>query len=211
MTFVGNQFRADEQIDKALSDVGASKFYRDVKSAEMLLGRAKEMLSPAGGERRVVWRDVVSRSLTNERWPWLPPKGLEELRKLAEGSGRWKYSEEGYIERGPFPKPRTRVLAGQRDYKEETGTAVLEVLAKDAGPHGRDHYSLEAGVSAVSPTLPGMISDGGVELLKERDTRPARSEMKHDEHKILRGVYPVLQIARHQGTGEAGWEVVSAL
>ena len=85
MTFAGNQFRADEQIEKALSDVGASKFYRDVKSnAEMLLGRAEEMLWPAGGDRRVLWRDVVSRSLTNERWPWLPPKGLEELRKLAE-------------------------------------------------------------------------------------------------------------------------------
>ena len=77
-------------------------------------------------------------------------------------------------------------------------TAVSTIASKSEAP-------------AISPTLPDMITDGGVEFLKERDTRPARSEMKHDEHKILRGVYPVLQIARHQGTGEAGWEVVSAL
>jgi hypothetical protein len=158
MTFAGNQFRAEDQIEKALSDVGASKLYRDVKAnAEMLLGRAEEMLWPAGGDRRVLWRDVASRALTNERWPWLPPKGLEELRKLAEGSGRWKYSEEGYIEKGPFPKPRTRVLAAERNYKEDTGTAVLEILAKDAGPHGRVHYANEPGVTADSPTVPDTI------------------------------------------------------
>ena len=111
MTFAGNQFRAEDQIEKALSDVGTSKLYRTVAdNAEMLIARAEEMLWPAGGERRVLWRDVVSRALTNERWPWLPPKGLDELRKIAEGSGRWKYFEEGYIEKGPFPKPRTRVL-----------------------------------------------------------------------------------------------------
>jgi hypothetical protein len=158
MTFTGNQFRAEDQIEKALSDVGASKLYRDVKAnAEMLLGRAEEMLWPAGGDRRVLWRDVVSRALTNERWPWLPPKGLDELRKIAEGTGRWKYSEEGYVEKGPFPKPRTRVLLGERNYKEDSGTAVLEILAKDAGPHGRVHVATEPGVSADSPAVPDTI------------------------------------------------------
>ncbi len=43
MTFAANQFRADEQIEKALSDVGASKFYRDVKNKPRcsLAGRRK--------------------------------------------------------------------------------------------------------------------------------------------------------------------------
>ena len=68
----------------------------------MLMTRAEEMLWPAT-ERRVPWRDVASRALTNPRWPWLPPKGLEQLRKIAEGQGRWRYSEDGYIEKGPFP------------------------------------------------------------------------------------------------------------
>jgi len=152
MTFAGNQFRADDQIEKALSDVGASKFYRDVAAnAEMLLGRAEEMLWPAGGERRVLWRDVISRALTNERWPWLPPKGLEELRRIAEGSGRWRYSDEGYIEKGPFPKPRTRVLLTERNHKEDTGAATLGILARDAGPHGRVHYAADNRVNADSP------------------------------------------------------------
>ncbi len=154
MAFTGNQFRAEEQIERALSDVGVSKLYRSVDdNSDMLINRAEEMLWPAGGERRVPWRDVVNRSLTNERWPWLPAKGLDTLRKLAEGAGRWKTSEEGYIEKGPFPKARTRVLASERDYKEDKGLAVLEILAKDAGPHGRIHFASEPGVTADSPVV----------------------------------------------------------
>ena len=105
MTFGGNQFRGEEQIEKSLADVGVSKLYRTVEDqAEVLMTRAEDMLWPQGGDRRVPWRDVTSRALTNERWPWLPPKGLEALRRVAEGRGRWRYSEEGYIEKGPFPK-----------------------------------------------------------------------------------------------------------
>lgn len=158
MTFGANQFRAEEQIEKALADVGASKLYLKVEeNAEMLLSRAEEMLWPRGGDRRIPWRDVVSRALTNERWPWLPPKGLETLRRIAEGQERWRYSEDGYIEKGPFPKPRTRVLVSQRDYKEETGKATIEVIARDAGPHGRVHYADQPGVSAASPCVPDTI------------------------------------------------------
>lgn len=158
MTFAANQFRAEEQIEKALADINASKLYKDVKgNSEMLLTRAEEMLWPPGGERRVLWRDVASRSLTNERWPWLPPKGLEELRKVAEGSGRWRYSEEGYIEKGPFPKPKTRVLLTERNYREDTGTTALEILARDTGPHGRVHFSTKEDVSPASFTIDDTI------------------------------------------------------
>jgi Protein of unknown function (DUF499) len=158
MTFGGNQFRADEQIEKALVDVGASKYYSKVEdNAEMLFNRAEEMLWPAGGDRRVPWRDVASRALTNERWPWLPPKGLEELRKLAVGRGRWRYSEEGYIEKGPFPKTRTRAMVSVRDYKEDTGASTLEISARDSGPHGRVHYANHSHVTAASPCVPDSV------------------------------------------------------
>jgi hypothetical protein len=158
MTFGGNQFRADEQIEKALADVGASKYYSKVEdNVEMLLNRAEEMLWPTGGDRRVPWRDVASRALTNERWPWLPPKGLEELRKLAVGRGRWRYSEEGYVEKGPFPKTKARAKVSERDYNEETGMATLEIVARDSGPHGRVHYAKDSAVSAASPCVPDTI------------------------------------------------------
>jgi hypothetical protein len=157
MTFAGNQFQAEDQIERALADVGASKLVSNVEeNAEKLLTRAEEMLWPAT-ERRIPWRDVVSKSMTNPRWLWLPPKGMEQLRKLAEGQGRWRYNEDGYVEKGPFPPARTSVSVLERDYKEEAGKATIEVLALDAGPNRRVHYSNGPDVSAASPVIPDTI------------------------------------------------------
>ena len=98
----------------------------------MLLVRAEDMLWPAGGERRTPWRDV-SRSVTNERWPWLPPRGIDELKSLAIGHGRWRDCEDGYIEKGPFPPPRSAVTVYERGYDDATGEATLEITPRDAG------------------------------------------------------------------------------
>jgi Protein of unknown function (DUF499)/Fn3 associated len=158
MTFTGNQFKGEEQIEKALADVGASKLYRSVEeNAEALMTRAEDMLWPAGGERRIPWRDVVNRAVSNERWPWLPAKGLDTLRSLATGQGRWRYTEDGYIEKGPFPPPRTEVSVSERDYDDKTGQATLEIVARNAGNHGRVHYGTTSAVSASSPVVPDSI------------------------------------------------------
>jgi len=158
MTFTGNAFSGEDQIEKALKEVGASKLYDSVEAnAEALLVRAEDMLWPAGGERRIPWRDVVARTVTNERWPWLPAKGIETLRTIAIGQGRWRYTEDGYIEKGPFPPPRTAVAVTQRDYDDRTGTATLEILPRDAGKNGRVHYSSTPTVSAESPVVPDTI------------------------------------------------------
>ena len=158
MTLPGNSFKGEEQVEKALADVGASKLYRSVEdNAETLITRAEEMLWPAGSERRIPWRDVVSRSVSNERWPWLPPKGIETLRTLAVGQGKWRYTEDGYIEKGPFPPPRTAVLVSERDYNDGTGEATLELIPRDAGKNGRVHYAATSQVSSVSPVVPDTI------------------------------------------------------
>ena len=166
MTYSGNHFRAEDQIEKALADIGVSKLYRNVEDhADMLLDRAEEMLWPAGGDRRVPWRDIASRAITNERWPWLPPKGLDTLRRKAESEGRWRSPDEGYIEKGPFPKAKTRVIYSQRDYKEESGTATLEVHAKDAGPQGRIHFAAVPPVTAASLRLPDSVHETDATVL----------------------------------------------
>jgi hypothetical protein len=70
--------KPEEQIEKALADVGVSNLYRTVddQAADVLINRAEEMLWPAGGDRRAPWRDVASRALTNERWCWPWPLPL---------------------------------------------------------------------------------------------------------------------------------------
>ena len=157
MTFAANQFRAEEQIEKSLADIGASKLYKSLAgNEEMLMMRAEDLLWP-GAERRSPWRDVVTRSVANPRWIWLPPKGIEKLKDVAVGQGRWRWSEDGYIEKGPFPKAKTAVTASERDYDPETGEATIEVVLKNGGTNGRVHYSVSKDVSIGSDVVPDTI------------------------------------------------------
>lgn len=157
MTFAANQFRAEEQIEKALSDIGSSKLYKTLNgNEETLMLRAEDLLWP-GTERRTPWRDVATRAVANPRWVWLPQKGLEKLKDIAVGQGRWRWSEDGYIEKGPFPKAKTSVTASERDYDPDTGEATIEVVIKNGGPNGRVHFSSSNDVSIGSPTIPDTI------------------------------------------------------
>ena len=117
----------------------------------MLITRAEEMLWPAAASGEFPGGMWSNRAVSNERWPWLPPKGLETLRSIAMGQGKWRYTEDGYIEKGPFPPPRTWVSVSQRDYNDATGEATIEIIARDAGNHGRVHYATNNQVSSASP------------------------------------------------------------
>ena len=157
MTFAGNQFLAEEQVEKTLADTGVSKLIRSVDAnAEMLMTRAEDMLWPAS-ERRIPWKDVASRAFSNPRWLWLPPKGLEALRNIAVGQGRWRYTEDGYVEKGPFPKPKTSVSISERDYSDATGTATIEVTARNAGPNGQVHFATDPNVTAANALIPDTV------------------------------------------------------
>ncbi len=183
MTFTGNRFLAEEQIEKTLADLGVSKLVTSVEAeAEMLMTRAEEMLWPAT-ERRAPWRDVLTRALANPRWVWLPAKGLETLKTLAIGQGRWQWSEDGYIEKGPFPPAKTSVSVSERDYDEATGKATIEVTARNAGPHGRVHFAPQPGVSAASPTVPDTIFETADTVLYFRAIDPDGQHDTGHEHR----------------------------
>jgi hypothetical protein len=82
---------------------------------------------------------------------------MDTLRQIAVSQGRWRYTEDGYIEKGPFPPPRTSVAITQREYDDRTGTATLEILPRDAGKNGRVHYDYTPNVDANSPVVPDTI------------------------------------------------------
>jgi len=150
-TFNNNAWEGEAQIERSLSDTGASKLVLDVSGqAESLIQRGEEQLWPQG-QHRVRWSDVSERAKTNPRWLWLPPKGLEQLRRTAEGLGRWLYTDDGYIDKHPA-KAKTSVLFTNH-YDEATGRTELKVSATNAGPKPVIHYSEDPNVSTQSPVL----------------------------------------------------------
>lgn len=133
MQFNENTFNGEEQIEKALSEIGASKLIVDFeKDPTPLIKRAEDMLWPEN-QKRVPFRDIKRRALENPRWVWLGNNGIEQLRKVAEQRGSWRGTDDGYIEKGPFENPKTEVTVTPVQYDEDTGEATLEVAPRHAG------------------------------------------------------------------------------
>ncbi len=145
-------------VEGALSAIGSSKLLMTVDdtNVDSLVQRAEDLLW-VGKERKARWADITEQALCNVRWPWLPPKALEAIKARALGQGTWKDLNDGSLEKGPFPPPKTFVRVSSRGYDEATGRATIEVTAVDAGPKAKIFYSTSSGVETSSKEVPDTV------------------------------------------------------
>lgn len=110
---------------------------------------AEEYLWPSGKEnRRTPWKDVLSRAKCNPGWPWMPGNsGMEILKAEALKQGRWRLGEDGYIEKGPFPKEKTTVNVSLLNTNPDTGESMLSLTPRNAGDSPIVYYSTKPQVS----------------------------------------------------------------
>lgn len=155
----GAGYDGESAVENALTATGSKKLVLDIESNfESLADRAEDMLWPQHS-RTTTWGDVQDRAMSNVRWLWLPRTGLEDLRRLAISRGRWRENGTGGVEKGPFPKEKTSVGVTEAAYDERTGTATLNVIAKNAGSRGRIYWSTVPDVSTASERLDGSRLD----------------------------------------------------
>ncbi|MGI4879268.1 MAG: anti-phage-associated DUF499 domain-containing protein [Janthinobacterium lividum] len=148
-------YDGETAIENALTATGSKKLVTDVEgNFDSLVERAEDMLWPQL-RRETTWADILDRATSNVRWLWLPRAGLDELRRLAISRQRWRENGTGGIEKGPFPKEKTSVGVTEAGYDEATGTATINVLAKNAGRRPRIFWSTTADVSSRSEKLDG--------------------------------------------------------
>lgn len=160
-----NLIDGENAIEDALAGIGASKLQKEITDANVDFLRARaEQLLWIGADRRTRWKDVEDRAISNVRWPWLPPKGLDDLRRRAIASGDWCDNNDGYIEKGPFPPPKTSVKAVTKS-RDDFGKATIELTALNAGPKAQIHYASTPDVSASSPTVPDVVFESDATVL----------------------------------------------
>lgn len=96
---------------------------------------AEDVLWPSGHDnRRTPWKDVVARAKSNPDWPWMPGSGgMDTIKAEALKQGRWRLGEDGYIEKGPFPKDKTTVNVSVIGTQPETGATILSLTPRHAG------------------------------------------------------------------------------
>jgi hypothetical protein len=104
---------------------------------------AEEYLWPSGKDnRRTPWKDVVSRAKSNPAWPWMPGNGgMDTLKAEALKQGRWRLGEDGYIEKGPFPKEKTTINVSLVGSNPDNGEAILSLTPRHAGESPLVYYA----------------------------------------------------------------------
>lgn len=143
----------EPQIEAALGPGRASKLIPEPeKQGETLLGRIEDQLWP-GGVKKVRWHDIEETARSNARFAWLPPKGLDELKRIAFQQARWRETADGFVERGPFEKAHTTVSISRLGYDKASGEARIEVKALDAGPQPIIRWSDRGPAGQSSPEL----------------------------------------------------------
>lgn len=139
---------AETQIEALLASPRANyKLAADLtNNFNEYFAMAEEYLWPSGKDnRRTPWKDVVSRAKSNPVWPWMPGNGgLDTLKSEALKQGRWRLGEDGYIEKGPFPKDKTTLNVSVVSVHPETGETILSLTPRHAGESPLVVYATKA-------------------------------------------------------------------
>ena len=136
---------AEAQIEVLLANPRANyKLAMDLQDDfSQYFAMAEATLWPSGKDnRRTPWKDVVSRAKSNPAWPWMPGNsGMDTLKSESLKQGRWRLGEDGYIEKGPFPKEKTTVNVSLVGSHPETGEAILSLTPRHAGESPVIYYA----------------------------------------------------------------------
>lgn len=136
---------AEVQIENLLASPRANyKLASDLKDEfTQYFAMAEAELWPSGKDnRRIPWKDVVSRAKCNSIWPWMPGNGgMDTLKTEALKQGRWRIGEDGYIEKGPFPQEKSSVNVSLLSSHPDTGESIVSLTPRNSGESPVIHYS----------------------------------------------------------------------
>lgn len=144
-------FDGEEQIEKTLA-AHPKKLFLDVDGDFDALRDFAETNLWNETSVSIDWATAVAREKQKPKMPWMPPKGLDTLRSLAQQKGIWEDLGNGHVSHSP-EKKKTAVQVVDDTNPDDDGVVVLRINALNAGPNGRIHYAEDGAVSAASPVL----------------------------------------------------------
>lgn len=144
-------FIGEEQVEKTLTS-DPLKLYLDVeKEFDPIRDKAQDLLWPENVDA-ARWTDVADRYAEQAGMPWLPPKGLDNLKSIACNRGLWEDLGNGYVTKKP-KKKRTSVQVILESEPDDEGKVRLRINPQNAGPVPRIYYAEDAPASEDSPQL----------------------------------------------------------
>ena len=145
------EFDGEHQIEKTLA-AHPIKLFVDVDAEfDAIRDKAEDLLWPEN-QNETRWADAEDRYAEQAAMPWMPSKGLDELKAIACNRGVWEDLGNGYITKKPEKKQTTAQIVAEGEPDDE-GRVRLRVNPVNAGPAPRIHYAEDAPVSESSPQL----------------------------------------------------------
>lgn len=138
MRFEGNRYSGEQQILELLKE--KYKFTEDI-SGETFRKKCEQRLFT---QQSMPWNEIKRRAAMNPKWQWHKPDALDSLRDDCLHKDIWR-EQGGFIDKGPFPQPRTSVTVKEQTRNDDTGEAVLRMT-----PVNGDEIYWEVGAHASS-------------------------------------------------------------
>ncbi|MBA2278682.1 MAG: DUF499 domain-containing protein [Chloroflexia bacterium] len=126
--YVANDYGGEQQIKTALVDV--FKFRPDVESEG--LRQAVETRLWLSGTKEMRWAEITSRAAQDPSWDWHHPRALDDLKQDLTRRDQWRDLGNGFLQRGPFPRPATSVSVQVLSRDPTTGKARLRITPRHA-------------------------------------------------------------------------------
>lgn len=141
MKFEGNKYSGEQQIIDVLKE--KMKFTEDV-SGETFRKKCERRLFT---QQVMPWGEIRRRAATNPLWQWHRTDALDLLKQDCLHRDIWR--EDGnFVDKGPFPQPKTNVIIQEQSRDDENGETALRVTPL----HGDTIY-WEVGASATTASV----------------------------------------------------------
>ncbi|MFH1446320.1 MAG: DUF499 domain-containing protein, partial [Chloroflexota bacterium] len=122
MRFDSNKYSGEQQILDLLKD--KQKFTEDI-SGDTFRKKCEQRLFTI---QSMPWVEIKKRAAMNTKWQWHLPSALDDLKAACLLKDQWR-EQGGYVDKGPFPQPKTSIAIQEKLRDNDTGEVILKVTA----------------------------------------------------------------------------------
>ncbi len=140
MKFEGNKYSGEGQILEVLK--GKMKFTDDI-SSDTFRKKCEQRLFT---QQSMPWNEIRRRAATNSKWQWHRNDALEQLKADCIFKTAWREDASGFVDKGPFPQPKTAVQIVEQTRDDDTGKVSLRITPT----HGDSIYWEVGGTATTS-------------------------------------------------------------
>ncbi len=97
------------------------------------------------------WGEIRKRAAMLTKWQWHHPSALDDLKAECIQKDIWR-ENGGYVDKGPFPQPKTSATLQEKSRNDDTGEVEIQITAV----HGDTiYYDFGAAATTASAKLDG--------------------------------------------------------